>query len=279
MTLSIWESITSCNTSTNLGITQGSYLWTSAQPSMPSCLTFSQTNWHSSLCPPPSVSGSPASEFSERWAGRASIPLRWCCSLTTCLLLGSSCPAHASPSVSADRSEPTQEGRSPPCRVASRRGLPGDLCMTPQTCCLSVLAHGVPVCPAGRIDRSDTLLDFLDCWCAGPSPPRIKERRSVCLRTALPSPCWKRLSWQPSFCVPCLRSRLALARGDPSNGPGLIHKPKSPLRGGVRGGALYFSQNWMGHMWSRPNWSTGETAAIRDGLPGLGPRDKRLKRL
>ncbi len=61
MTLSIWDCITSCNTSTNLGITQGSYLWTSAQPSIPSCLTFSQTNWHSSLCPPPSVSGSPAS--------------------------------------------------------------------------------------------------------------------------------------------------------------------------------------------------------------------------
>ncbi len=61
MTLSIWDSITSCNTSTNLGITQGSYLWTSARPSMPSCLTFSQTNWNSSLCPPPSVSGSPAS--------------------------------------------------------------------------------------------------------------------------------------------------------------------------------------------------------------------------
>ncbi len=44
MTLSIWDCITSCNTSTNLGITQGSYLWTSARPSIPSCLTFSQTN-------------------------------------------------------------------------------------------------------------------------------------------------------------------------------------------------------------------------------------------
>ncbi len=39
----------------------GSYLWTSARPSIPSCLIFSQTNWHSSLCPPPSVNGSPAS--------------------------------------------------------------------------------------------------------------------------------------------------------------------------------------------------------------------------
>ncbi len=51
----------SCNTLTHLGITQGSYLWTPARPSIPSCLTFSQTNRHSSLCPPPSVSVSPAS--------------------------------------------------------------------------------------------------------------------------------------------------------------------------------------------------------------------------
>ncbi len=66
--------------------------------------------------------------------GGASIPLRRRCSSTTCLLNGSSCPAHASPSVSADCSEPTQECRSPACRVASRRGCPGDLCMTPRTC-------------------------------------------------------------------------------------------------------------------------------------------------
>ncbi len=33
VTLSIWDCITSCNTSTNLGITQGSYLWTSGRPS------------------------------------------------------------------------------------------------------------------------------------------------------------------------------------------------------------------------------------------------------
>ncbi len=74
-----------------------------------------------------------------------------------------------------------------------------DLCMTPQTCCLSVLTHGVPLCLAGRIDSS---------WCAGPT--RTKDRRSVCLRTALSKHCWKRLSWQPSFCAPCLRSCLAL---------------------------------------------------------------------
>ncbi len=90
------------------------------------------------------------------------IPLRRRCSLSTSLILGSSCPAHVSPSVSADWSEPTQEGHSPACRVASRRGRPGDLGITPRTCCLSVLAHGVPVCPAGRIDWHGTLLAFLD---------------------------------------------------------------------------------------------------------------------
>ncbi len=164
----------------------------------------------------------------------ASIPLKRHCSLTTCLLLGLFCPAHVSPSVSADCSEPTQEGRSPACRVASRRGRPGDLCMTPRICCLSILAHGVPKCPAGKIDRPDTLLAFLGSWCAGPTPLRTIDRRSVCPRTALPKPCWKRLSWQPSFCALCLGSRLALARRGPSNRPGLIHRPESPLRGGVR---------------------------------------------
>ncbi len=102
--------------------------------------------------------------------------------------------------------EPTQEGRSPACRVASRWGRPGYLCMTPQTCCLSVLAH---VCPAGRIDRPGTLLAFLGSWCACPTPSLTKDRRSVCPRTTLPNPCWKRLSWQPSFCAPCVRSRPA----------------------------------------------------------------------
>ncbi len=36
------------------------------------------------------------------------------------------------------------KGHSPACRVASKQGRPGDLCMTPRICCLSVLAHGVP---------------------------------------------------------------------------------------------------------------------------------------
>ncbi len=73
----------------------------------------------------------------------------------------------------------------------------------PRTCCLSVLAHGVPLCPAGRIDMHGTLLAFLGSWCAGPTPLRTKDRRSVCPHTVLPNPCWKRLSWQPSFCAPC----------------------------------------------------------------------------
>ncbi len=84
---------------------------------------------------------------------------------------------------------PTQEGCSPACRVASRRGRPGDLCMTPRTCCPSILAHGVPECLAGRIDRPDTLLAFLGSWCAGPTPLRTTGRRSVYPRTALPNPC------------------------------------------------------------------------------------------
>ncbi len=112
------------------------------------------------------------------------------------------------------------------------RNRPDDLCMKPWTCCVSVIAHGV-VCPAGRIDRPDTLLAFLGSWCVGPTPLRTKGRKSVYPGKALPNPCWKRLSWQPSFCAPCLGSRLALARRDPSNGPGLIHRPESPLRGGV----------------------------------------------
>ncbi len=185
-----------------------------------------------------------------------SIPLRWRCSLTTCVLLGSSFLAHASPLVSADCSEPTQEGRSPACRVASRRGHPGDLCMKPRTCCLNVLAHGVPVCLAGRIDRPGTLLAFLGSW--SPTPPRTKDRRSVCLCTVLPNPCWKRLSWQPSFCAPCLRSRLALARGGPYivqgwyTGPS-HHYAVCPWRQAVNG-TLCFCQNWMGRMWGRM-WS------------------------
>ncbi len=80
--------------------------------------------------------------------------------MTTCLLHGSTCPAHVSPSVSADCSEPTQEGSLPACRVALRRGRPGDLCMTPRTYCMSILAHGVTECPAGRIDRPGTPLAF-----------------------------------------------------------------------------------------------------------------------
>ncbi len=101
-------------------------------------------------------------------------------------------------------------------------------CMTPRTCCLSTPAHGVPVCPAGRIDRPDTLAEFLDSWCAGPTPFRTKDRRSVCTRTALPNHCWKRLPSQPSFSAPCLGSRLALAIRSPSNGMAPQWRPFEP---------------------------------------------------
>ncbi len=71
--------------------------------------------------------------------------------------------------------------------------------------------------------------------------------RSVCPRTGLPNPCWKHLSWHPSFCVPCLESCLALARAGSSNGSGLMHRPESPLRGGVHD-AIGWSgdQPWSG---------------------------------
>ncbi len=97
---------------------------------------------------------------------------------------------------------------------------PQQHCMTPWTCCLSVLAHGVPVCLALRIDRPDTMLAFLGSWCVGPTALRTRDRRSVYPCTALPNPCWKCLPWQPSFCAPCLGSRLALARRGPSKKTG-----------------------------------------------------------
>ncbi len=58
MTLSMWDCITSFNTSKT-----GNY---ARILFVDSCLTFSQTNWHSSLSPPPSVSGSPASGEPDR---------------------------------------------------------------------------------------------------------------------------------------------------------------------------------------------------------------------
>ncbi len=143
-----------------------------------------------------------------------------------------------------------------------------DLCITPRTCCLSVLAHGVPLCPAGRIDRHGTLLAFLGSWCAGPTPLRTKDQRSVCLHTVLPNPCWKHLSWQPSFCAQCLGSLLILARGDLSKKiypyfsqrrplpgpPGLIHRPKLPLLGGVHDAKPWMEPTAL----ARTGWVTCE---------------------
>ncbi len=86
-----------------------------------------------------------------------------------------------------------------------------DLCMTPQTCSLSILAHGLPVCPAGRID-----------WPSTASISRQLMYRPDSFSDQ--NPCWRCLSWQPSFCEPCLRSRLALARRGLSNGPGPSHR-------------------------------------------------------
>ncbi len=151
-----------------------------------------------------------------------------------------------------------------------------------------------PNVQAGRIDRPDTLLAFLGSWVAGPTPLRTKGRRSVCPRTVLPNPCWKRLSWQPSFCAPCLGPRLALARRGPLQWARADTQARvtvtqwHPWRQ-VADGPLCFSQNWMGRMWSRPNWSTSEAATIRPSsgkrladwryLPWRRPRGTELSRL
>ncbi len=185
--------------------------------------------------------------------GGASIPLRRRCSSTTCLLNGSSCPAHASPSVSADCSEPTQECRSPACRVASRRGCPGDLCMTPRTCCLSVLAHGVPVCPAGRIDRPDSFSD---------------QKQKVGLPShSAPQP-WLEASVMTTILL-CAMSNITLCFSQKRS----LQWARADTQARVTvsrwrpwhqeaDGTLCFSQNWIGCMWSRPNKTTGEAAAI-----------------
>ncbi len=97
--------------------------------------------------------------FSESRAGGASIPLKRRCSLTTSLLHGSSCPAP--PSVSADCSEPTQEGRSPACRVASRWGRPWWF----------------------MYDTMDLLCERTSTWC-----PRMSGRKNLLLLRLLLRP-------------------------------------------------------------------------------------------
>ncbi len=216
-------------------------------------------------------------KFSEPRAGGASILLKRHCSLTTCLLLGSFCPAHASPSVSADCSEPTQEGCSPACSVASRRGRPGDLCMTPQTCCLSILAHGVPECLAGRIDRPDTLLAFLGSWCAGPTPLRTKGRWSVCPRIAPPQPLLEAsvattfLLFTVSRITPRFSQKGSLQRARADTQVWVTVTRWRPWRQ-AGDGTLCFSQNWMGRMWSRPSWSTQGGTFLEGGRVALNCR-------
>ncbi len=61
MMQSTWDCTTSSNIWTNQGLMQGSFLWISTTLSTSSSRTPFRINWHSSLYPPPSVSGSPAS--------------------------------------------------------------------------------------------------------------------------------------------------------------------------------------------------------------------------
>ncbi len=99
--------------------------------------------------------------------------------------------------------------------------------MTPRTCC-QVLAHGVPVCLAGRIDKPETLLAFLGSLCAGPTPLRFGLPSHSTLQPLLEA------SVMPIFLL-CAVSKITpcFSKKDPSNGRGLIHRPESLLRGGI----------------------------------------------
>ncbi len=65
--------------------------------------------------------------------------------------------------------------------------------------------------------------------------------------------------------IPCFNQRRSLqwARADTQARVTVMRW--CPWRQAVDG-TLYFSKNWMGHMQSRPNWSTGEAAAIRPSI-------------
>ncbi len=147
-------------------------------------------------------------KFSEPSADGASTLLRGHCSVITCPLLDSICPVCAPPSACAGYIEPIPEGASPEWRGASSRGLLGDLCRTPQTRCLSGLAHGVPLGLAGRNDRDDTLLTFPG-------------------------------SWKPCFCFrPKAEGRFALAQHPPTCVCG-VHRDNLPSANHAHGHALF----------------------------------------
>ncbi len=125
--------------------------------------------------------------------------------------------------------------------------------MTPRTCCLSVLAHGVPVCPAGRIDRPDSFSDQkpkvgLPSHSA-PQPWLEASIMTTILLCAVSNitPCFSQkrsLQWARAD----TQARVTVSRWRP------WHQEAD--------GTLCFSQNWIGCMWSRPNKTTGEAAAI-----------------
>ncbi len=101
-------------------------------------------------------------KFSEPRAGGVSISLKRHCSLTACLLLGSFCPAHVSPSVSADLLSECTSTWCP--RMSGRKNW--------------------QAWHTASISRQ---------LMPGPTPLRTKSRRSVCPCTALPNPCRKHL--------------------------------------------------------------------------------------
>ncbi len=104
-------------------------------------------------------------------------------------------------------------------------------------------------------------------FCVDPTPPRTKDRWSVCLRTA-PQPLLEAsvittfLLCAVSKITPCFSQRRSLQRARAD-----IQARVTVMRWRQAvDGTLCFSQNLMGRMQSRPNWSTGETAAIRPGI-------------
>ncbi len=100
-----------------------------------------------------------------------------------------------------------------------------------------------------------------------PHPSRTKDWRSVCpLQPLLEASVVKSfLLCAVSKVMPCFSQKRSLqcARADTQAQIAIMRW--RPWRQAMDG-TLYFSQNWIGRMWSRPNQSTGEATAIRPSI-------------
>ncbi len=157
-------------------------------------------------------------KLSELRAGGASIPLKRHCSSIICLLLGSFCPAHACVFWTHTR----RSFASVQSRFETRP-------------------------PWWFIyDTTDLLSERTSTWC-----PRMSGRKNwqawhtasisrqlMCrpdsssyqrLKVGFPSPQPLLEAYVVTTFLLCPGSHLALARRGPSNGPGLIHRPESPM--------------------------------------------------